>query len=152
MMINILLTFKKKWDFQFFFRWPYLCNFKWKSLTFWISITDRRPISSCHFTKDGIFQIINKLYPNKAYDRYKTGICMLKIRSDSIYRPLNIILETCLRCGYVSLGMGKSQYCSSWKKVISKPLKTTIMSHFYRFVVKYLNDCFIMKYLTLFRK
>ena len=99
-----------------------------------------------------VFQIINKLYPNKAYDRYETGICMLKIRSDSIYRPLNIILETCLRCGYVSLGMGKSQYCSSWKKVISKPLKTTIMSHFYRFVVKYLNDCFIMKYLTLFRK
>ena len=34
------------------------------------------------------------------------------------------------------------------KKVISKPLKTTVLFHFYQFVAKYLNDCFVIKCLT----
>ena len=56
-------------------------------------------ISSCHFTKDDILQIINNIDPNKAHVHDKISICMLKICGDSICRPLKIILKTCLRAG-----------------------------------------------------
>ena len=56
-------------------------------------------VSSCHFTKDDILQIINNIDPNKADVHDKISICMLKICGDSICRPLKIILKTCLRAG-----------------------------------------------------
>ena len=67
---------------------------------------------------------------------------MLKICSDPICRPLNIIFKTFLRTG---------KFPWDW---ISKLLKTTVLFHFYhRFVVTYLKDCFIINLcLTFFRK
>ena len=48
-------------------------------------------LSSCHFTKDDILQIINNLDPNKAHGHDEISIRMLKICGDSICRPLSII-------------------------------------------------------------
>ena len=46
----------------------------------------------------------------------------------------------------------KTILSQSIKKVISKLLETTVLFHFYRFVVKYLNDSLIIKCLTFFSK
>ena len=60
-------------------------------------------LSCYHFTKDDTLCIINKLDPNKACRLKKTSICMLKTRSDSIARPLNLICKTCLYKGRFSV-------------------------------------------------
>ena len=110
-------------------------------------------LSSCHFTKDDILRIINKLDPNKAYGHHEISIRMLKIYGDSICRPPSIIFKTCLRTGIFPL---------EWKKAnivyVHKNGDKQIVIN-YRLVSllpicgkKYLNDCFIMKCLTFFRK
>ena len=75
---------------------------------------------------------------------------MLKRRGDSICRPLNIISKTCLRMGLRTFPWdGKKIILFQFvKKVVRKLLKTTFLFHFYRFVVKYLKYCFIMKCLS----
>ena len=68
---------------------------------------------------------------------------MLIIENNAIASILSIldILETCML-----------QYCpDSSKKGISKLLKTTIMFHFYRFMAKYLNNLFRIKFLTFLK-
>ena len=60
-------------------------------------------LSSCHFIKDDILQIINNLDPNKAHGHDEISIRMLKICGDSICRLLNIIFKTCLRTGIFPL-------------------------------------------------
>ena len=70
-------------------------------------------ISSCHFTKDGILRIINNLDPNKAHGHDEISIRMLKKYKDSICRPLNIVIKTCLRTGKFPL---------EWKKVSVAPI------------------------------
>ena len=56
-------------------------------------------LSTCHFAKEDILQIINNLDSNKAHVHDEISIRMLKICGDSIFRPLNIIFRTCLRTG-----------------------------------------------------
>ena len=91
-------------------------------------------LSSCHFTKDDILQIITNQDPNNDHSNDKISICMLKICGDSVCRPLNII---CLQISF--LWNGKKPILFQFiKKVISKWLKTTIMFLFCQFVVKYL--------------
>ena len=106
--------------------------------------------SSCHFAKENILQIINKLDPNKAHGHDEISIHILNICRDSICRPLNIIFKTCLRTGKFPLKWKRANIVPIHKKVISKLLKTTALFHFYRFVVKYLKNCFVMKCLTFF--
>ena len=62
---------------------------------------------------------------------------MLKICGDSICRPLSIIFKTCLRTGIFSLEWKKANIVPIHKKVIRRLLETTVLFHFYRFVVKY---------------
>ena len=72
-----------------------------------------RPLSPCHFAKEGILRIINNLDPNKAHGHDEISIRMLKICGDSICRPLNIIFKTCLRTGKFPL---------EWKKANIVPI------------------------------
>ena len=55
--------------------------------------------SFCHLAKEGILRLINNLDPNKAHAHDEINIRMLKICSDSICWPLNIIFKICLRTG-----------------------------------------------------
>ena len=113
-------------------------------------------LSYCHFTKDDILRIINNLDPNKAHGHDEISIRMLKICGDSICRPLSIIFKTCLRMVIFLLEWKKVNIVPIHTKKLtekkSRLLYTTVLFHFYRFVVKCLNDCFIMKCLTFFRK
>ena len=68
-----------------------------------ISLETDRSLSCCHFTKDDILCIINKLDPNKAQSLKKTSICMLKTCSDSIGRALNLICKASLYRGRFSV-------------------------------------------------
>ena len=56
-------------------------------------------LTTCHFAKEDILRIINNLDPNKAHGHDEISIRMLKICSDPICRPLNIIFKTFLRTG-----------------------------------------------------
>ena len=73
-------------------------------------------LSSCHFTKDDIFPIINNLDPNKAHGHDEISIRMLKICGDSICRPLSIIFKTCLRMGIFPLEWKKANIVPIHKK------------------------------------
>ena len=73
-----------------------------------LSLRADSTLSTCHFAKEDILRIINSLDPNKAHDYDEISICMLKVCGDSICRPLNIILKTCLRTGKFPLQMEKS--------------------------------------------
>ena len=64
-------------------------------LSLWTDST----LSTCHFAKEDILQIINNLDPNKAHGHDEISIRMLKICGDSICRPLNIIFKTCFAHG-----------------------------------------------------
>ena len=107
-------------------------------------------LSSCHFTKDDILRIINNLDPNKAHGHDEISIRMLNICGDLICRHLSIIFKTCLRTGIFPLEWKKANIVPIHKKSDKQTVITTVPFLFYRFVVKYLNDCFIMKCLTFF--
>ena len=70
-------------------------------------------LSTCHFAKEGILQIINKLGQNKAHGHDEISIRMSKICGDSVCRPLNIIFKTSLRTG---------KYPLEWKKANIVPI------------------------------
>ena len=70
---------------------------------------------------------------------------MLKICSDSICRPLNIIFKVCLSTGKFPLEKKNVSIVPIHKKV-EKPTVINYSSvSLYQFVVKYFSDCFIMK-------
>ena len=56
-------------------------------------------ISSIDFGSDGIAKIIQKLDPNKAHGHDMISIRMLKICSNSIYIPLQLIFRSCIEDG-----------------------------------------------------
>ena len=99
-MMNILSTFKKKWDFQFFFvdqRSP-ISNGSVSPSE--LPLCTDSTLSSCLFAKDDILWIINNLDPSKAHDKISI-LPMLKICGDSICNPRNIF-KTCLHTGKFS--------------------------------------------------
>ena len=49
-----------------------------------LSLCTDSTLSSCHFAKEDILQIINNLDPNKAHDHDEISIHMLKICGDSV--------------------------------------------------------------------
>ena len=55
-------------------------------------------LSSCHFAKEDILRIINKLDPNKAHGHDEISYRMLKVCGDPICRPLNVIFKLKLVC------------------------------------------------------
>ena len=120
MVINSLLTFKKKVRFSILFSLTNVLRLQTEALR-----TDSS-LSSCRFTKDDILRIISNLDPNKAHGYDEISIRMLKICGDSICRPLNIIFKTCLRTGIFPL---------EWKKANVVPIhkkgdKQTVINYF----------------------
>ena len=109
-----------------------------------LSLRADSTLSKCHFGKEDILRIINNLDPNKAHDYDEISIRMLKVCGDSICRPLNIILKTCLRTGKFPLQWKKTNIASIHFFMNKQVVKTTVLLHFYRFVEKYLKDCFLM--------
>ena len=74
--------------------------------------TDER-LSSIKITDDGIFKIIAKLDPSKAYGHDKISIRMIKISNTCICKPLRLIFNH-----YVDNGM----YPCEWKKANVVPI------------------------------
>ena len=73
-------------------------------------------LSPSYFTKDDILRIVNNLDPNKGHGHDEISIRMLKIRGDSICRPLSIIFKTCLRTGIFPLEWKKANIVPIHKK------------------------------------
>ena len=56
-------------------------------------------LSTIPFTKDDIAKIIKNLDPNKAHGHDMISIRMLKICSESILKPLQLIFKSCIESG-----------------------------------------------------
>ena len=86
--------FKEKAEIfnSFFAEQCSLMNNSSKLLSIFLKRTDKF-ISSISFSSNDIARIIQDLDPNKAHDHDMTSIRMLKICSESISKPLEIILE-----------------------------------------------------------
>ena len=149
-MINILLTFKKKVRFSIHFSLINVLRFQTEASCLLNYHCGQIAHYLHYLAKEDILRIINNLDPNKAHDHDESSIRMLKICGDSVCRPLNIIFKTCLRTVRFPWNGKKLILFQFIKKVISKLLKTTVLFDFYRFAVKYLKDCFIMKWLSFF--
>ena len=81
--------------------------------------------------------------PNKAHGHDKISICMIKICSTSISKPLRLIFNHCIDNGI---------YPCEWKKanVVEKNLKNIVQCLYFQFVVKFLKDFYIMRCLVSF--
>ena len=64
-------------------------------------------LTSIKFSQDDILKIIQNLNPNKAHGRGKMSICMIKICANSLWKPLEMIFESCII---------KGKFLSEWKK------------------------------------
>ena len=86
--------FKEKAEIfnSFFAEQCSLMNNSSKLLSIFLKRTDKF-ISSISFSSNDIARIIQDLDPNKAHDHDMISIRMLKICSESISKPLEIILE-----------------------------------------------------------
>ena len=69
-------------------------------------------LSSLQFTADDIKSIINKLDPNKAR-RHMISIRMIKLCGDAIYKPLEVIIKSCLN---------QDIFTPEWKKANIVPV------------------------------
>ena len=59
------------------------------------------------FTQDDIAKIIENFNPNKANGIDMISVTMLKIYSDSIFKPLELIFKSCIKSG---------KFLIEWKK------------------------------------
>ena len=109
-------------------------------------------LSTCHFAKEGILQIINKLGQSEAHGHDEISIRMSKICGDSVCRPLNIIFKTSLCTGKFPLEWKKANIVPIHKKGDKQAVINYRPVSLLPFAVKYLKDCFIIKCLTFFRK
>ena len=117
MVINILLTFKKRLRFSILFGWQCSPISNGSVLASKLPLQTDSTLSSRHFTKDDILRITNNLDPNKAHGHDEISIRVLKICGDSICRPLNIIFKTCLRTGKFPLELKEGNIVPIHKKV-----------------------------------
>ena len=68
------------------------------------------------FSNEDICKIIKNVNPNKAHDLDMISICMIKICGISIYKPLEIIFQNCLRSGKFPSEWKKANVVSTFKK------------------------------------
>ena len=90
-----------------------------KYFTFINSINLR--LSTVKYSSNNIFDIIQKLAPNKGHSHDMVSIRMLKISGKSICRPLELISNECISNGV---------FPSEWKKGGAKCLFTRKMAMF----------------------
>ena len=70
-------------------------------------------LSSITFETNDIEKIIKNLDPNKSHGHDMLSIRMLKLCGESIYKPFNLILKSCLKTG---------QFPSEWRKANVVPV------------------------------
>ena len=70
-------------------------------------------VSSIDFGSDDIAKLIHNLDPNKAHGHDMISICMLKICSNSIYKPPQLIFQSCIENG---------EFLSEWNKANFVPV------------------------------
>ena len=88
-----------------------------------LSYKSNKRLSSVKITDDNILKTIAKLDPNKGHGHDKISICMIKIYSTSICKPLRLIFNHCLDNGI---------YSCEWKKVVpihNKGYKQTLKNY-----------------------
>ena len=115
-----------------------------------LTLLTENSLSKCNFSKKDILQIIRNLGSNQAHGHDMISIQMLKLCDDSIYKPLELIFKTCLRNGRFPLEWKKANVVPIHKKGDKQTIKTTVQFHFYLFVGKYLNACFMTLCLIFF--
>ena len=74
-------------------------------------------LSTFSFTKDDIAKIIKSLNPNKAHGFEMISIRMIKICGESILKPLNLIVKSCLQ---------NWKFAKEWKKANVVPVHKRI--------------------------
>ena len=68
------------------------------------------------FSNEDICKIIKNVNSNKAHDLDMISICMINICGISIYKPLEIIFQNCLRSGKFPSEWKKANVVSTFKK------------------------------------
>ena len=91
-----------------------------------LSYKTNERLTSVKITDDDIIKIIAKLDPNKAHGHDKISICMIKICSVSICKPLRLIFNQCIDNGI---------YPCKWEKANVVPIhkkgdKQTLRNYF----------------------
>ena len=80
-----------------------------------------KSISTTTFTSDDITTLIQNLDPNKAHGHGMLSICMLKLCSKSISKPLDLILQSCIKHG---------EFTTEWKKANVAPVHKKMTNRF----------------------
>ena len=73
--------------------------------------------STISFTKDDIAKITRNLNPNKAHGFGMISFRMLKICGDSIFKPLELIFNSCLENGEFPIEWKKANVTTVHKKI-----------------------------------
>ena len=94
-------------------------------------------LSSVTFSKDDIAKLIQNLDPNKVHGHDQVSIRMLKLYSNSIYKPLEIIFNRYLETSTLPNDLEKGSLLNV-VPVFKKGNKQ--MTHYYLCVVKYLRN------------
>ena len=110
------------------------------SLPNYINYTTEKRLSTVALSVEAIGKIIQNLDSNKAHGHDNISIRMLKICGDSIYEPLETILDKLFLLAFFLLNGKKVTLFLSTKKVTSKISKIIVQFLSFRFVVKSLKD------------
>ena len=104
-----------------------------------LKLLTEQTLTSCGFSETDIFQIVNNQDSNKARDHDMISIRMLKLRGETVYRPLNVIFKTCLtQTSFLQNGRN-GMFFQFIKKMTNKMLKITVLCHSCLYAVRYLN-------------
>ena len=88
-----------------------------------LTLLTENSLSKCNFSKKYILQIIRNLDSNKAHGHDMISVRMLKLCGDSICKPLDLILKTCLRNGRFTLEWKKANVAPASKKGDKQTIK-----------------------------
>ena len=92
-------------------------------LPFNLYYTTKKDLNTLNFSNNDIERIIQNLDPNKAHGHDKISICMTKICSKSICKPLQFIFRQCTDTGSFPLEWKKVNVVPVHKKVDKQCLK-----------------------------
>ena len=104
------------------------------------------------FSKEDIYKIIKNLDPNKAHGHDMISIRMIKLYGISIYKPLEIIFQNCLRSGKFPSELKKANVVPTFKKGGKQCIENYRPVSPSWFAVKCLNGYFKTKCFHFFRK
>ena len=109
-------------------------------------------LSTVTLSAKDIEKIIQGLDPNKGYGNDNISIRMLKMCSDIICKPLEIILSQDLTSGSFPSEWEKGNIVPIHRNMINKTYKTIAQSPYFLFMVKFSKDLCLTKCLGLLGK